>query len=223
MSDIDNLNGPHSVIDTSLHGLFDNVPVDVVNYIMRFLSTKDKYANDFSGKRVPALGWQKGIFRGSFYQARLVCKKWNKASQMCIPIWISILAERGPKQIRPESKHNPYFLNRATCNYNSAGKCIVAMHYPPMELVGKFSKDTAPFAAYKEVMKLMGRKFKTTLTSQLNASKKHKKRCLEKVTLLNNYIGRTNQDISLLEKRIESNTEHYKTFTKRQKKNLLTE
>jgi hypothetical protein len=124
----------------------NNLPTGPLSLIMGYLSFDDQVENT---KNVEA---KRG--ESSFFQARLVCKKWHKASQLCRGMWVKFLIEHGPKKIGPNAVHkNTHRYWNRPCKMKD-GRCTTAQHYELKDV--KYGDNQMD--VYREVMRTMGRK-----------------------------------------------------------------
>lgn len=98
----------------------------------------------------------------TFLRMRLVCKRFNIASQRTTSQWRGFLIEKGPRQITEDSVHvdriaHPFFIQGNMCRLGKNGKCNMAFHYVHSQLSPVFKEDDY-FAAYKTAIDFASRK-----------------------------------------------------------------
>lgn len=100
----------------------------------------------------------------TFLRMRLVCKRFNIASQRTTSQWRGFLIEKGPRQITEDSVHvdpfaHPFVLPTQgnKCRLGKNGKCNMAFHYVHSQLSPVFKEDDY-FAAYKTAIDFASRK-----------------------------------------------------------------
>ena len=148
--------------------LFSMLPVDVLQILF---SREELMFNGKGVKYIPRLNcW---LQRSTFFQLRLVCKKFEYVSRRCWLQWRQLLNLLGPRKITEFSAHRTDVLFAKPCNISKkTGKCNIATHYDREELSAVFRLDQ-PLFPYREALMFFGRRKINNLRTSIKTAKKN--------------------------------------------------